>query len=312
MEKTNSDYHQPVLMDEVMNAILIKNPGSYADCTTGGGGHSLVLASRLLAGSQLDCFDRDPDAIKAAGLRLASFDFINIHHRPFSEIRSVLNANSKDGILFDLGVSSHQLDDASRGFSFRDEQEVDMRMNPEDPLDALEFLQNTDAEELAAILRDNSDFEKAYKTATLILEGINKLEGPLYPEFFRTILKQVFPGKPHKMNSLLARLFQAIRMEVNSEKSELKQSLVDAVHILQSGGRLCVISYHSVEDRIVKTTLATFEKECICPPEVPVCNCGRSFKLLKKVNNKPLIPTASEVNANPRARSAKLRIYQKV
>ncbi|NLB63114.1 MAG: 16S rRNA (cytosine(1402)-N(4))-methyltransferase RsmH [Fibrobacter sp.] len=288
-------------------------PGEYTDCTMGGGGHSHYALQKLSPGSVLHGFDRDAQAIDYARQRLkpaAGVD-LHIHHLPFSELSQVLKPQSQNGILYDLGVSSRQLDDKSRGFSFSTETPLDLRMDQNASLDAQEWLFNSSSEELSNALYRNSDMRSSRRLARNILAEIDP-NTEVLPEHIRRALLKTYPRQSRDINSLLARVFQAVRMEVNGEIYEIEVSLRYAVQALKPGGVLCAISYHSVEDRAVKKTAAEFLQACVCPPRLPICQCGGSHRLLKKLVNKPLLPTSEEVARNPRARSAKLRVYQRL
>ncbi len=311
------NYHEPVLLGEVMGFWLQQNPGVYVDCTTGGGGHSAALLSQLLLGSTLHCLDRDADALAHAGnlLRSESSQVI-FHHRPFADLALCVEPSSVDGILYDLGVSSHQLDEASRGFSLQGSQQaLDLRMDRREDVDAQKWLQEIEPDDLAHALRKNSDMDRAHPLARTIKEqmALAAEEGEaITSKTIRVAVDKVFRDRRFDQNSLMARVLQAIRMEINEEMPQVERSLKAAVKALRVGGRLCVISYHSVEDRTVKQTLAAYETACICPPRYPMCMCGGKHKTLQKLSRKPILPTEKELKENTRSRSAKLRVYEKV
>ena len=280
-------YHDPVMLKECLEGLNIKPNGTYSDCTLGGGGHSYAIAQNLGPEGTLHAFDRDEEAV----------------------------AFALDGVLYDLGISSHQVDDSSRGFTFVGDNPLDLRMDRRENVSAQEWLRTVSADDLAAALRKNADMDRAFKLATRIKDTVSEIaaEGrDVRPSDIKTVVEAVFPDKRREANSLLARVFQAIRMEVNGELKQIEDSLRAAVGCLKVGGRLVVMSYHSVEDRCVKETAAEFEKACICPENLPVCMCGGNHQRLKKVNRKPILPSADEINRNSRARSAKLRIYERV
>lgn len=296
---------------------LGQNPGVYVDCTLGGGGHSAALLPRLEAGSVLHGFDRDSDALNhAKGILQSSNVAISLHHCAFAELSSCLSASSADGILYDLGVSSHQLDEDSRGFSLAASKvPLDLRMDLNDSLDAQTWLRDTDADTMAHVFRAHSDLDRAHALARKVKEVVDLAisEGEaITAAHLRTAVDRIFRDRRFDQNSLMARLLQAVRMEINQEMPQLEQSLAMAVDLLRPGGNLCVISYHSVEDRKVKTTLARYEQDCICPPRSPQCICGGNHRKLRKVLRKPMTPADSEMRDNPRSRSAKLRVYQRV
>ena len=207
------------------------------------------------------------------------------------------------------------MDDSSRGFTFVGDNPLDLRMDRRENVSAQEWLRTVSEDDFAAALRKNADMDRAFKLATRIKEKVGEIATQgrdVLPSDIKSVVEAVFPDKRRDANSLLARVFQAIRMEVNGELKQIENSLRAAVDCLKVGGRLVVMSYHSVEDRCVKETAAEFEKACICPENLPVCMCGGNHQRLKKVNRKPILPSADEINRNSRARSAKLRIYERV
>ena len=309
-------YHDPVMLQECLDGLNIRANGTYADCTLGGGGHSYAIAQKLGPDDILHAFDRDEEAVAFATKRLAGVSpkFV-VHPVPFSELGNDIAPNTLDGVLYDLGISSHQVDDSSRGFTFVGDNPLDLRMDRRENVSAQEWLRTVSEDDFAAALRKNADMDRAFKLATRIKEKVAEVaaEGrDVLPSDIKTAVEAVFPDKRREANSLLARVFQAIRMEVNGELRQIEDSLRAAVVCLKVGGRLVVMSYHSVEDRCVKETTAEFEKACICPENLPVCMCGGNHQRLKKVNRKPILPSAEEINRNSRARSAKLRIYERV
>ena len=321
-------YHDPVMLKECLQGMrleagsdlnesgeIVEN-GTFVDCTLGGGGHSYAIATRLSADGTLHAFDRDEEAVAFATKRMARVapKFI-VHPVPFSELGNEIAPNTLDGVLYDLGISSHQVDDSSRGFTFVGDNPLDLRMDRREGVSAQEWLRTVTDEDLASALRKNADMDRAFKLATRIKEMVAKIaaEGrDVLPSDMKSVVESVFPDKRREANGLLARVFQAIRMEVNGELKEIEKSLRAAVDCLKVGGRLVVMSYHSVEDRCVKDTAAEFEKACICPENLPVCMCGGNHQRLKKVNRKPILPSAEEIEKNSRARSAKLRVYERV
>lgn len=314
---TNTDlpfYHNPVMLKECLEGLNIKPDGTYADCTLGGGGHSYAIANKLNEEGSLHAFDRDEEAVAFATKRLAGVKpkFI-VHPVRFGELKNEIAPNTLDGILYDLGISSHQVDASDRGFTFVGNNPLDLRMDRREGVSAQEWLKAVDADTLAAALRKNADMDRGFKLATRLVEmATSKGEQEILPSDMKTVVESVFPDKKREINGLLARVFQAIRMEVNGELKEIEDSLRAAVDCLKVGGRLVVMSYHSVEDRCVKETAAEFEKACICPEHLPVCTCGGNHQRLKKVNRKPILPTNEEIANNSRARSAKLRVYERV
>jgi 16S rRNA (cytosine1402-N4)-methyltransferase len=238
-----------------------------------------------------------------------------VHPVRFGELKNEIPANTLDGILYDLGISSHQVDDSERGFTFVGNNPLDLRMDRREGVSAQDWLCNVDADTLAAALRKNADMDRAFKLATRLVEMASEIKREnreILPSDMKSAVESVFPDKRREVNGLLARVFQAIRMEVNGELKEIEDSLRAAVDCLKVGGRLVVMSYHSVEDRCVKETAAEFERACICPENLPVCMCGGNHQRLRKVNRKPILPTNEEIANNSRARSAKLRVYERV
>ena len=309
-------YHDPVMLKECLEGLNIKPNGTYSDCTLGGGGHSYAIAQELNSEGTLHAFDRDDEAVQFATKRLAGVapKFI-VHPVPFSELGNEIAPNTLDGVLYDLGISSHQVDDSSRGFTFVGDNPLDLRMDRRENVSAQEWLRTVSEDDFAAALRKNADMDRAFKLATRIKEKVAEIAAAgrdVLPSDIKTVVEAVFPDKRRDANSLLARVFQTIRMEVNGELKQIEDSIRAAVDCLKVGGRLVVMSYHSVEDRCVKETAAEFEKACICPENLPVCMCGGNHQRLKKVNRKPILPSADEINRNSRARSAKLRIYERV
>ena len=304
------------MLQECLEGLNIKADGVYVDCTLGGGGHSYAIAQKLNEAGTLHAFDRDDEAVQFATKRLAGVlpKFI-VHPVPFAELGNEIEPNTIDGILYDLGISSHQVDDSSRGFTFVGDNPLDLRMDRRENVSAQEWLRTVSEDDFAAALRKNADMDRAFKLATRIKEKVGEIATQgrdVLPSDIKAVVEAVFPDKRRDANGLLARVFQAIRMEVNGELKQIEDSLRAAVDCLKVGGRLVVMSYHSVEDRCVKETAAEFEKACICPENLPVCMCGGNHQRLKKVNRKPILPSADEINRNSRARSAKLRVYERV
>ena len=307
-------YHVSVLLEECIEALNIRPDGVYVDGTLGGAGHSSQIVRRLETG-RLIGIDRDPIALKAAGERLEPFrDNVTLVHSNFCEIKTVLqelNIPGVDGILLDLGVSSPQLDDKSRGFSYMNDAPLDMRMNNEDPLTAYDVVNTWPQEELKRILFDYGEERYAPRIAEAIcrvragkpiettLQLVDVIRGAMPAQALR---EAQHPAK---------RSFQAIRIAVNDELGSVEKVMRDAVACLNPGGRLAVITFHSLEDRIVKTAMVNASKGCTCPPSFPVCVCGKKPKV-KLISKKPIVSTQEELDRNPRARSAKLRVCEKL
>ncbi len=310
----NKFHHVSVLLEECIEGLDIKPGGIYVDGTLGGAGHSSRIAAKLTAG-RLIGIDRDTVALAAAGKRLEPYkDNVTLVHSDFCELSKVLddlNIDKVDGILLDLGVSSPQLDEVERGFSYMADAPLDMRMNREDPRTAYTVVNTWSYEELKKILYEYGEERYAPKIAAAIcnrreekciettLELVDIIKGAMPPAALR---EKQHPAK---------RSFQAIRIAVNDELNDLSKVLEAAIPRLNKGGRLCIITFHSLEDRIVKNAMASAAKGCTCPPNFPVCVCGKKPQV-KLISRKPIISGDEELERNPRARSAKLRICEKL
>jgi len=309
-----TDYgHKPVLLDECIDALQIRPDGVYVDGTLGRAGHSSQIARRLTTG-RLIALDRDETALAAARQRMADcMDRVTLVHSNFSRLGEVLRelgVNGVDGMLFDLGVSSPQLDDAARGFSYKQDAPLDMRMDASAPLTARELVNTASYEELRRILYEYGEERCAPQIARAICAAreTKPIETTLE---LAELIRGAMPAKALREKQHPAkRSFQAIRIAVNDELGELAPMLDAAEENLRSGGRLAVITFHSLEDRIVKQKMRDFATGCICPPEFPVCVCGRKPKM-KLITRKPIVSGEVELNENPRARSAKLRVAEK-
>ena len=307
-------HHVSVLLDECIEGLNIKPDGIYVDGTLGGAGHSSQIAKRLTTG-RLIGIDRDPVALKAAGERLAPYaDRVTLVHSNFCEIAQVLedlNIEGVDGILLDLGVSSPQLDDGSRGFSYMADAPLDMRMNSEDTLSAYDVVNSWSFEELKRILFDYGEERYAPKIASAICK--KREEKPIETTLeLVDVIRGAMPAQALREKQHPAkRSFQAIRIAVNDELGSVEKVMKDAIPCLNHGGRLAVITFHSLEDRIVKTAMASAAKGCTCPPSFPVCVCGKKPQV-QVITRKPIVSTDEELERNPRARSAKLRVCEKV
>lgn len=307
--------HRPVLLDECIEALNIRPEGIYLDGTLGRAGHSREIARRLSGSGKLICVDRDQAALDAAQERLGEWmDRVTLVHSNFdrvSEILDELGISGVDGMLFDLGVSSPQLDDGSRGFSYMADAPLDMRMDRSEGLTAADVVNTWSQEELRRILFQYGEERYAPLIAAAIVR--RREERPIETTLeLVDIIKGAMPARALKEKQHPAkRSFQAIRIAVNDELSSVDRMLQGAVPKLNKGGRLAVITFHSLEDRIVKTGLGEFAKGCICPPDFPVCVCGRTPDV-KLVNKKPILPSPQEIEENPRARSAKLRVAEKL
>jgi len=308
--------HYSVMLEESIRLLDIKPNGVYADLTLGGGGHSLEILKRIPEG-RLIAFDRDSDAIRASKERLASYDdkirYINDNYKNYSEhIKSCPEASDGlDGIIMDLGVSSYQLDTPSRGFSYHTDAPLDMRMNTSDKLDARTVVNTYTREHLRKIIFDYGEEKLADKIATAIVSA--REQKPIETTLeLAEIIKNAFPPKMRFDGKHPARrTFQAIRIEVNDELTGLSDTISDCVASLKTGGVIAIISFHSLEDRIVKETFKKFIDGCTCPPGFPICTCGFKPSLLS-LTRKPVTADEEELEENSRSRSAKLRVAKKL
>lgn len=308
--------HVSVLLDECIQGLNIKPDGVYVDCTLGGGGHSYHIASALSEKGRLIGIDQDANAIRAAGERLAQFNNVTYVHSNFSDIENIysdleLNSSGIDGFLLDLGVSSHQLDEADRGFSYNYDAPLDMRMDIRRTKSAKSVVNEYSLEELHKIIRDYGEEKWAKRIAEFIVE--ERKSKPIETTFeLVSIIKKAVPkgaraDGPHPAK----RTFQAIRIEVNGELEILEKTVNSMAQMLNVGGRICIITFHSLEDRIIKNVFRNLENPCTCPREFPVCVCGKT-PLVKVLTRKPILPSEQELEANHRARSAKLRIVERI
>lgn len=307
-------HHISVLLNECIDNLNIRPDGIYVDGTMGGGGHSLEIAKRLTTG-RLICIDQDPNAHEAAGKRLAEYkDRITFVRDNFGNIKSILDSlgiEKIDGMLLDIGVSSHQLDEAERGFSYQQDAPLDMRMNPDRPFSAYDVVNGYDEDELDRVIFTYGEERWARRIAQFIVkERENKpieTTGELVDIIKKAVPKGARKDGPHPAK----RTFQAIRIEVNGELEVLQRAIDDVAARLAVGGRLCIITFHSLEDRIVKEAFRKQENPCICPPQFPVCVCGKK-PLGRVITRKPILPSKEELEENPRSRSAKLRVLEGV
>lgn len=306
--------HTPVLYEEVMEALAIKPDGIYADGTAGGGGHSSGIASRLSEKGLLIAVDRDREALEAAENRLAEYKCKKkLLHSNYSDTEAIANAagGKIDGILLDLGVSSYQLDNPERGFSYMQDAPLDMRMDDGDSMTAYDVVNTYGRADLARIIREYGEENWAARIAEFIEKA--RKEKPIETTAELTeIIKAAIPAKARRTGPHPAkRTFQAIRIEVNDELGHLREAVAKLPDLLGSGGRLAIITFHSLEDRIVKTEFEKRLNPCTCPKELPVCVCGKVADV-KRVTRKPIVPSKEETESNPRARSAKLRVLEKL
>lgn len=306
--------HVPVLLRECIENLNIRPEGIYLDGTLGMGGHSYEIASRLKTG-RLICIDRDESAIERAGRRLAPFkDRVSLVHGNFSDAAAILSSlgiDGADGMLFDLGVSSPQLDEGQRGFSYMLDAPLDMRMDSSAVFSAYELVNHWEEDRLNRILWDYGEERYARRISAAVIAAREKKPISTTLELVE-IIKSAMPAQALREKQHPAkRSFQAIRIAVNDELSAVETMMETVPDMLRKGGRLCVISFHSLEDRIVKNGIAARERGCTCPREAPVCTCG-FVQSLKSVYRKPLLPSPEETEKNPRARSAKLRVAERV
>lgn len=303
--------HISVLLAECIEGLDIKPDGIYIDGTCGGAGHSCEIAKRLTSGGRLIGIDRDPDAIKAATARLEPYS-AKVLHGNYSEIEALAHLEgieAVDGVLLDLGVSSHQLDTLERGFSYHGDAPLDMRMSQEGAT-AADLINTLPAEELSRIMFEYGEEKFSRKIADGIVKR-REIKPIETTSELAEIVSAAVPAKFKRDKNPCKKTFQAFRIAVNCEFEHLSKGLDDAFELLKPGGRLCVITFHSLEDRIVKQRFASFCKGCICPPDFPQCVCGKTPRG-KLVNRKPIEASPEELEANIRSRSAKLRIIEKL
>ncbi len=307
--------HVSVLLNETINGLNIRPDGIYVDGTLGGGGHSLEIAKRLSGGGHLYGIDRDTDAIEAAGERLKEYSdrFTAIHGNFYNAAEMLKNIGVEkiDGFILDLGVSSHQLDEADRGFSYMQDAPLDMRMDRSAPYSAWNVVNEKSEKELNDIIFKYGEEKWAKRIAQFIVAEREKKPIDTTYELVEVIKKAVPKGARRDGPHPAKRTFQAIRIEVNGELAILDKTVDDMTGLLKEGGRMCIITFHSLEDRIIKNAMRRHENPCTCPPEFPVCVCGK-VPDGKVITRKPILPSDEELEANPRARSAKLRIMEKI
>lgn len=299
--------HIPVLFNETIDSLSVKPDGLYVDCTAGGGGHSRAIAEKLTTG-RLISIDRDPDAVKVLNERLGRYPQVTVVHNTFNNIREILDGEKADGIIADLGVSSFQLDEAQRGFSFHKDAVLDMRMSKEGT-SAKDLVNTLSVGELTRILRDYGEEKYANRIANNIASAREKKEIETTFELI-DIIKSSMPQKAMRDSHPARRTFQALRIEVNGELDQLNTALDDMFDCLKVGGILSIITFHSLEDRMVKQRFNAFAQGCTCPKEFPVCVCGKTPR--GKVKIKGLAPSEKELEENPRSHSARLRSIEKI
>ena len=306
--------HKSILLNECMEGLSIKADGIYVDGTLGGGGHSFHIAQRLSDKGRLIGIDQDEDAIEAATKRLAQFKqrvtIVRDNYEHFQEILSTLSIPAVDGILLDLGVSSYQFDEADRGFSYRFDAPLDMRMDKRQDFTAKDLINSYSEAELYHIIRDYGEDKLAKNIAKHIV--LEREKHPIETTFaLSEVISHAIPMKMRVQGGHPAKkTFQAIRIALNRELEVLEESLDGMIKALKPGGRLCIITFHSLEDRIVKRAFRTAEDPCICPKDFPICTCGRK-SLGKVISKKAILPSDLEREENPRSKSAKLRIFER-
>jgi 16S rRNA (cytosine1402-N4)-methyltransferase len=306
--------HNTVLLEESIESLNIFHDGIYVDCTLGGGGHSERILEKLDGTGKLIAIDQDIYAINRSMERLKSFDNVVFVKDNFSNLKSILKdqgVNGVDGILLDLGVSSFQFDDRERGFSYWDEAALDMRMDQEALIDAKFIINNYTLKELTRVFNDYGDEKNAYRFAKAIVRIREKSPLVTNRDLVETIKATLSEKEKRKPGHPARKIFQALRIEVNQELKVLENVLPDIVECLNDGGRVAIITFHSIEDRIVKQFFKKMEKPCECPSDFPVCTCGK-LPLLKIIGKKPIIPDNDELDINARARSSKLRVAEKI
>lgn len=306
--------HITVLLEETVDGLNIKPDGIYVDGTLGGGGHSRLILERLTTGKLIG-IDQDTDAIKTTTEKLKEFGdrFIPVHNN-FSNIKSVLeelNIDKIDGMMMDLGVSSHQLDVAERGFSYMKDSDLDMRMDRTQELSAREVVNEYSLNELNKIFREYGEENWSKRVAEFIIEHRAEKELETTGELVEIIKKAIPAGARKEGGHPAKRIFQAIRIEVNNELGIISDTISDIADVLNPKGRISIITFHSLEDRIVKNAFRDLAKGCICPPEIPMCVCDNE-PTLKVITRKPLLPSKGELEENSRSKSAKLRVAEKI
>lgn len=306
--------HKPVLLNETINGLDINKDGIYVDCTLGGGGHSLEIVKRLSNKGRLIAIDKDDEALASAKNRLKEYNNITYIHNDFKNIIDELDKlgiEEVDGVLLDLGVSSYQLDNLDRGFSYSADAPLDMRMDKQQSFSAYDVINGYDEKRLADVIFEYGEERFSRKIAYNIVTA--RKEKPIQTTFelARLIEKSIPAATRWKGGNPCKRTFQAIRIEVNSELDGLGETLKSLTLRLRKGGRLCVITFHSLEDRIAKRTFIELEKSCICPPNQPICNCGKR-KEIEIITKKPLVADEIELEENSRAACAKLRIIKRI
>ncbi len=301
--------HQPIMLNECIENLNIKKDGIYVDGTMGGAGHSSKIAEKLESGLLIG-IDRDLEALEASKKRLKDYDnvkYVHGRHEDILEHLSALGIDRIDGVLLDLGISSYQIDEGARGFSYTKDAELDMRMDQTQELSAKDIVNDYSIEELEKIFFEYGEEKFSKRIAERIAQA-RKIKTIETTYELADIVRSAVPKDA--VNSF-KRIFQALRIEVNGELKELKKAILDIASVLNDGGRICIITFHSLEDRIVKETFLELQGKCTCPKDFPKCVCG--FKSYGKViTRKPIVPTEQEMEENPRSKSAKLRVFERI
>ncbi|NLJ33987.1 MAG: 16S rRNA (cytosine(1402)-N(4))-methyltransferase RsmH [Firmicutes bacterium] len=307
--------HEPVMVTELISWLNCRPGGVYIDCTLGGGGHAQAILERISPGGHLIGIDRDPAALDAARRRLAPFkDMVSIIQGNYRDLKSLLapfKLEKIDGFVFDLGVSSHQLESPDRGFSYQQDGPLDMRMNPQEGQTASDLVNGLSEDALAGIIQKYGEERWAKRIAQFIVQARRQKPLKTTGQLVEVIKAAIPAGARRRGPHPARRTFQALRIAVNDELNSISPSLKAAVELLTPGGRLGAISFHSLEDRIVKQTFRELARGCTCPPKLPVCVCGKQPQL-QILTRRPIGPTSGELERNPRARSAKLRVGAKL
>ena len=309
------DYHVPVMLSEVLEILRPESGKSIFDCTVGGGGHALEIVKRVLPDGKLIGIDRDDDALQETAKRLSGYEKnIFLTKGNFADLEATakeLGIESADGILFDLGVSSHQLETAERGFSFRFDSPLDMRMDRDQSISALDLVNSLSERNLADLIWKYGEERWSRRIAKVIVERRNRKSIKSTKDLVEIVLAAIPTGARRGNIHPATRTFQAFRIAVNRELESLEAGLESAIRLLAKGGRICVLSYHSLEDRIVKGVFSRNTGKCICPSSLPVCACG-AVKILSILTKRPLMPSEEETRSNPRARSVRTRAAEKL
>lgn len=312
MSEQAKNYHEPVLLKESVDCLLWRESGTFVDGTLGGGGHAEAILRKLSADSRLIGIDRDDDAIQFASKRLAQFHdqfiAVNSNFREITKILGELDLSAIDGILLDLGVSSYQIDAPERGFTYQATSRLDMRMSQSIGLTAAQVLNTYSETDLANVIYRYGEERFSRKIARQIVAE-RKQKAFEYSDDLKQIIEKILPYSQQIKS--LSRVFQALRIEVNQELISLEQCLKDVISVLNPGGRIVIISYHSLEDRIVKQFFRQEAEECKCPPQFPRCVCG-ARRRLNIITRKPIVPVSTEIEVNSRARSARLRVAERI